>query len=453
MKRRVAIMLFITMLVCMAGACGQQKEDTSKSNEQTSVSQEVSVSLEDTDTSTAEVERPQETDKPEVLPEVFSEPAINKLSEASKHAFCNAIWSMFYKLEYYYWQGEYSEVYYGKKITGENRVVSLQDVNGDGKEELFTISCEEANGGEAVVKVYEANEKGDSTLLISFVADTLSDKDMDFALIASDGKTYLVTRFTDEEPTIFIEELRPDAGGNLELCLVASKSYSYVNDHSDNYIGDAPASDEEFEKFYDELFLKATNVVLNNKGYESDLEGVSSGAMCFGQAMRLFNVNENAAEDELPFYDSVDFCFTSGVGAWSTDMTLLANGAFNGMFHDADMGDIGEGYENGTYYTSIFEGNFKNIRKVNDYVYEMYLDGWTQEETPDEVMIADDMRYIGAYPYGIYGGDRFEIYLPGTPIYMLPESYIGWVYYLYSSDLQYLPFFGMYNVEGEYGFF
>ena len=43
------------------------------------------------------------------------------------------------------------------------------------------------------------------------------------------------------------------------------------------------------------------------------------------------------------------FEFSSGVGAWSTELTMLEDGTFWGNFHDSEMGETGEGYPNGTY--------------------------------------------------------------------------------------------------------
>jgi ABC-type multidrug transport system fused ATPase/permease subunit len=37
------------------------------------------------------------------------------------------------------------------------------------------------------------------------------------------------------------------------------------------------------------------------------------------------------------------------------------------------MGDMGEGYEDGTMYSSVFTGHFSGLNKVDEYAYEMVM--------------------------------------------------------------------------------
>ena len=63
------------------------------------------------------------------------------------------------------------------------------------------------------------------------------------------------------------------------------------------------------------------------------------------------------------------FIFSSGAGAWETDLSVDADGNFSGMFHDSEMGDTGEGYPSGSIYFSEFFGRFGQLEKVDDYTY------------------------------------------------------------------------------------
>ncbi len=76
------------------------------------------------------------------------------------------------------------------------------------------------------------------------------------------------------------------------------------------------------------------------------------------------------------------FYFGSGVGAWSTELRIGSDGSFTGSYHDADMGDIGEGYPGGTYYFCGFEGSFKDLERVDRYTYKMKRDTLTYQEEP-----------------------------------------------------------------------
>ena len=92
------------------------------------------------------------------------------------------------------------------------------------------------------------------------------------------------------------------------------------------------------------------------------------------------------------------------------------------------MGDIGDGYPNGTVYVSNFTGKFTNIKKIDDYTYEMELEECTTANTIGTEEIEDGIRYVYSEPYGISGGETFYLYLPGKPISELSEGFIGWAY-------------------------
>lgn len=110
---------------------------------------------------------------------------------------------------------------------------------------------------------------------------------------------------------------------------------------------------------------------------------------------------------------SMVLTFSSGVGAWQSEVTLFRDGSFTGVYSDVDMGGVGEDHPNGTRYICHFTGKFSNIEKINDYTYTMQLESITAEETEGDEWIEDGLLYIGAVPYGIEGGKEFRFYLPG----------------------------------------
>lgn len=139
-----------------------------------------------------------------------------------------------------------------------------------------------------------------------------------------------------------------------------------------------------------------------------------------------------------------NFTFASGVGGWSTEITLEKDGTFTGRYHD------GEYDTDGSYYSYIcnFNGKFSTPEKIDEYTYSMKLESIELERTPGEIYYEDNIKCISSEPYGFENADEFLIYLPGSPIEEnLPEgifSYIG-------SYRETLPsgYYGLYNKGGE----
>ena len=146
------------------------------------------------------------------------------------------------------------------------------------------------------------------------------------------------------------------------------------------------------------------------------------------------------------------FDFSSGVGAWCTSINVYEDGSFKGQFNDADAGDSGENYPNGTRYYCIFTGNFTEPQKVNDYTYSVKVKCIELREEPGIVEYGDGAKYVSSGPYGMEDAGEFLFFLPGAPVSELPEEYIDWVMNAYGTIDTYLPFYGLYNVNTEEGF-
>ena len=142
-----------------------------------------------------------------------------------------------------------------------------------------------------------------------------------------------------------------------------------------------------------------------------------------------FNTTADNQSRDLTFEDlsHYAFQFCSGAGGWSTDFEIEKDGSFKGNYHDSDMGDTGENYEDGTRYICGFSGDFTGLTKINDYTYEMKMDNLTYEETPGKEEIADGVKYIYTDVYGLEGTDTFKVYLPGAPVSDLSEEEYFWV--------------------------
>lgn len=173
---------------------------------------------------------------------------------------------------------------------------------------------------------------------------------------------------------------------------------------------------------------------------------------------------EASADNESPiqFNGKEEFCFSdlsnqtfwfgSGVGAWSTEVSILPDGSFYGFYHDSDVGDTGEDYPGGTTYWCSFTGTLSDPEKVNNDTYSVTVQTIKQTENSETVEIKDGIRWVCTDPYGFDNANELLIFLPGAPISSLPEAYINWVNMSGNTLNQTLPFYGLYNLNAEEGF-
>ena len=149
-------------------------------------------------------------------------------------------------------------------------------------------------------------------------------------------------------------------------------------------------------------------------------------ACCFAATLIAFGANV-AAEDsiwkEVPDY----FVFSSGVGAWQTELLVEDDGTFTGCYRDADMGETGEGYPNGTVYICNFSGKFSEPLRFDKCMYEMNLEELKTEGNVGDFYVEDNVRYVYSEPYGIAGGSQFTLYAPGQPYELVSEEFAWWV--------------------------
>lgn len=166
--------------------------------------------------------------------------------------------------------------------------------------------------------------------------------------------------------------------------------------------------------------------------------------------------SQEVSEREFLFEDLADleFYFSSGVGAWWTELYIHEDGTFDGVYRDSDMGVTGEEYPDGTMYYCDFSGKFTQLEKVDDYTYSMQIEHLEYAHTEGDEEIVDGIRYIYSLPYGLDNAEKLLIYLPGIALDELPEEYLSWVgyYSLNNTTDTTLPYYGIYNVTQKYGF-
>lgn len=172
------------------------------------------------------------------------------------------------------------------------------------------------------------------------------------------------------------------------------------------------------------------------------------------------NDNEGENTEDVFGMFAGKYAFTSGVGYWSTQMELKADGTFSGEYHDQNAGESGDGYD-GTTYKSTFSGSFTNPKKLNDYTYSFELGDIKYENTPGteeiESMGNSDFKMRMAYTeaYGLDRGTKtIYAYTPDAPVSELPEGFMSWVGHLRSDETRNnseLSYKCLYVVEPEYG--
>lgn len=170
------------------------------------------------------------------------------------------------------------------------------------------------------------------------------------------------------------------------------------------------------------------------------------------------NNSKTAAVDSASsaIYEKISKCsfeFSSGAGAWSTELTVNKDGSFKGLYHDSDAGSTGTGYPNGTVYVSEFSGIFGNLQKVDDYTYKTTIQNITTAKKAGTEELADDMKYVYTTPYGLDDAKTIYIYLKGKPVSSLPEGYKDWGVMILDDNVKTLPCYGIYNENAENGFY
>lgn len=149
-----------------------------------------------------------------------------------------------------------------------------------------------------------------------------------------------------------------------------------------------------------------------------------------------------------PFY----MVFSSGAGGWMTDLTIEADGTFSGSFHDSGMCP-GENYE-GTLDYCNFSGLFTDVKRVDEYTYELTLAELVTKDPIGKEEIKNGILHRAGTPYGMEGGKTFLLYTPDTPISVVDEAALSWWPGRFEDvPLVTLGVWGLCNVEQGQAFF
>ena len=184
----------------------------------------------------------------------------------------------------------------------------------------------------------------------------------------------------------------------------------------------------------------------------SSLNGWKARAVFYNGTTEVYS---NPAAMTIPgFFTQIpsSYTFSSGAGAWSTELTVYSDGSFAGTFHDWDAtNDIDGDPNHSVRYECSFTGRFGNVQKIDGYSYSMTLQSLNY--TPfDSYLDGDGMWHVSSDPYGLTGGQSFTVYLPGISISALPEGFQSWIVPQMAAGSTTFNGYGIYNVNAQTAF-
>ena len=382
----------------------------------------------------------------------------DEMLESAKAAYLNLLTEHSSKIQAYNWQRGYGVSY--------TEPVAVDDINGDGVPELIFLEAE----NEYLAGYYIYGFKDGAVTMLSDIQDIDAE--------VAGGSVYYIAALKDSND-LFVYHSVSDEGSeeifyemNLTEDGLYRKGAEYRRDIYPNE--DYTSVNVTYYKSGDEISEADFNDFVNSKEdnirtFISYSEGEDIAALVGRKGSICMPIDrareelggepeestQSSSEGALPLGDGMEFCFASGAGGWGTYMTVKSDGSFVGNYHDSEMGNIGEGYPNGSVAYCDFSGQFKNITKIDDNTYKMELDGYDMTYEPGTEEIKDEILYEYSTAYGLEGGETFYLYLPDKPVAGLPEEFIGWASGVVGdvSKFETLGCYAIHNVEEDNGFF
>lgn len=146
-----------------------------------------------------------------------------------------------------------------------------------------------------------------------------------------------------------------------------------------------------------------------------------------GYVHKDYVTNRKVKEGVFPFAAETVWRFSSGAGAWRTELIVQPNGTFEGNYHDWEAGSDGPNYPYGTRYECSFSGKFEIEGKIANRVYAAKVVSLNLEQKPGTITYVDGVREITAEAYGVSKGNRFYLCLTGANMEWLTEDMRIWV--------------------------
>lgn len=150
-------------------------------------------------------------------------------------------------------------------------------------------------------------------------------------------------------------------------------------------------------------------------------------------------LNKNEKDENLKLIIG-EYVFSSGVGAWSTEVNINDDFTFSGMYHDSELGLTGEKNPNGTVIICEFTGKFSTPVKIDDYTYKLTVESISLKNEDGYVYYDNGIEYecVGE-PYGFDGCREFYLYIEGRQANDFSEDFLAWIYE-YDENSGVLPY-------------
>ena len=176
-----------------------------------------------------------------------------------------------------------------------------------------------------------------------------------------------------------------------------------------------------------------------------------SAVMALTMVPAAFAEDAEAEDSPLRELEGMLFEFSSGAGAWATEITLGEDGWFTGDYHDSEMGETGAGYPDGTIYVASFSGRLTVTGRAGEYGWTVKVEQLAQDPVEEEIIL-DGTRYVRSEIYGIREGDEMILYAPGTPVSVLSEDMQFWAHLWERENPETLDTWFLANEAAESGF-
>jgi len=156
-------------------------------------------------------------------------------------------------------------------------------------------------------------------------------------------------------------------------------------------------------------------------------------------------------------YDELEgkkFTFSSGAGAWSTDVKFGKNGELEGVYHDTNMGEA----EGPTVHLNHFSAKLKINALIYKKTYTMSIENLKNlnekyKNQDDDVAENDTEKLIKNYvdkPYGFEETNTFTLFLPYADVSDHEDEFKMWIENQI-SDLKKIDRFVIKNDAKSYG--
>ena len=138
------------------------------------------------------------------------------------------------------------------------------------------------------------------------------------------------------------------------------------------------------------------------------------------------NIEKLNSENSYKIFDETSklfrFAFDGG-SRWESYFWLLDNGKFEGFSYSVSAGTPNTNYSRWEINTSQFRGKFADIKKINEYEYQMTISDFY---SPVYQSVVNGVKITKYHPFGfIKNGmliEKFVLYLPGKKVSELPKD-------------------------------